>query len=95
MTTTPVSTDPQWSSGQRIPYIFNLAQARRLLETARQLPDRPKGRHRGLIYETVFALLYGPGLRVGDVARLKVAHLCLKAAATVAPSPRRATPLDA
>lgn len=77
VTKTPVSAGPRRNTGQRIPYIFNLAQARRLLETARQLPDRPKGRHRGLIYETVFALLYGLGLRVGEVARLKVGDVDL------------------
>jgi integrase len=29
-------------------------------------------RHRALTYETVFALLYGIGLRVGEVARLRL-----------------------
>lgn len=75
--TTPVTASPRRNSGQRIPYLFNLAQARRLLEVARQLPDRAKGPHRGLIYETIFALLYGLGLRVGEVARLKVCDLDL------------------
>jgi len=36
------------------------------------LPDTPKGPQRALVYETVFALLYGLGLRVGEVARLTV-----------------------
>lgn len=77
VTTTPVNAGPRRNTGQRIPYIFDLTQARHLLETARQLPDRPKGPHRGLIYETVFALLYGLGLRVGEVARLKVGDVDL------------------
>jgi site-specific recombinase XerD len=77
VTTTPVNADPRRNTGQRIPYIFDLTQARHLLETARRLPDRPKGPHRGLIYETVFALLYGLGLRVGEVARLKVGDVDL------------------
>lgn len=77
VTTTPVTASSRRNTGQRIPYLFNLAQARRLLETARQLPDRPKGRHRGLIYETVYALLYGLGLRVGEVTRLKVGDVDL------------------
>ena len=75
--TTPVTASTRRNNGQRIPYLFNLTQARRLLETARQLPDRPKGRHRGLIYETVYALLYGLGLRVGEVTRLKVGDVDL------------------
>lgn len=75
--TTPVNADPRRNTCQRIPYIFDLTQARHLLETARQLPDRPKGPHRGLIYETMFALLYGLGLRVGEVARLNVGDVDL------------------
>jgi len=75
--TTPVRACTRRNSGQRIPYLFDLAQARRLLKVARQLPDRPRGRHRGLIYETVYALLYGLGLRVGEVARLKVGDVNL------------------
>ena len=30
-------------------------------------------RYRGLVYETIFALLYGLGLRVGEVVRLTLA----------------------
>lgn len=74
---TPVHASPRRNTGQRIPYIFDLAQARHLLETARQLPDQPKGPQRGLVYETVFALLYGLGLRVGEVARLQVGDVDL------------------
>ena len=38
----------------------------------RLLPDKSLGRHRALVYETVFALLYGLGLRAGEAARLKL-----------------------
>jgi site-specific recombinase XerD len=79
----PVLASTRRNTGQRIPYLFNLDQARKLLEIARQLPDRPRGWHRGLIYETVYALLYGLGLRVGEVARLKVGDVDLRRALLV------------
>ena len=69
----PVTASPRRITGTRIPYLFDLATARRLLAVARCLPEGSRTRHRGLVYETVFALLYGLGLRVGEVARLKLA----------------------
>jgi integrase len=39
---------------------------------ARKLPERSRAPYRGLVYETIFALLYGLGLRVGEVSRLKI-----------------------
>jgi integrase len=54
----------------RLPYLFDAAQARRLLELAGSLPDNPRAPLRGATYRTIFALLYGLGLRVGEVSRL-------------------------
>lgn len=68
----PVQATPRRDTGKRIPYLFNLNDAKRLLEVTRTLPDRSRGRHRALTYETVFALLYGLGLRVGEAARLRL-----------------------
>jgi site-specific recombinase XerD len=68
----PVNACPRRVTGQRIPYLFSLADAQRLLEAARSMRTRPKAPHRALVYETVFALLYGLGLRVGEVTRLLV-----------------------
>jgi site-specific recombinase XerD len=73
----PVTANPRRKTGGRIPYLFNLDTAKRLLAVARSLPERPQARYRGLVYETVFALLYGLGLRVGEVARLKLADVDL------------------
>jgi site-specific recombinase XerD len=53
----PVTASPRRNTGSRIPYLFNLDSARRLLTVARSLPERPGARYRGLVYETVFALL--------------------------------------
>jgi len=71
----PVNACPRRNTGQRIPYLFSLAEAQRLLEAARSMRTRPKAPHRALVYETVFALLYGLGLRVGEVTRLLVSDV--------------------
>ena len=68
----PVVERSKRETGKRLPYLFDLTTARRLLAVASGLPDTPKGPQRALVYETVFSLLYGLGLRVGEVARLTV-----------------------
>lgn len=70
ITNNPVMATPRRSTGKRIPYLFDINDAKRLLEVVRRLPDRSRAAHRALTYETVFALLYGLGLRVGEAARL-------------------------
>lgn len=73
----PAANAPRRRGSARRPYLFDLTQMRRLLAFARALPDRPKAAHRGLVYETVFALLFGLGLRVGEVCRLRLADVDL------------------
>jgi len=68
----PVTASPRRITGSRIPYLFDLDTARRLMAEARKLPERSRAPYRGLVYETIFALLYGLGLRVGEVSRLKI-----------------------
>jgi site-specific recombinase XerD len=74
----PVSATPHRDTGRRIPYLFDLNEAKRLLEVVRALPDRSRAPHRALTYETIFALLYGLGLRVGEAARLKLGDVDLQ-----------------
>jgi len=50
----------------RLPFIFDVAQARRLLAAAAVLPDNPRARQRGPTYRLIFALCYGLGLRAGE-----------------------------
>jgi site-specific recombinase XerD len=69
----PVAASPRPETGSRIPYLFDLDAAKRLLAVARSLPGRSMARYRGLVYETIFALLHGLGLRVGEVVRLTLA----------------------
>jgi site-specific recombinase XerD len=66
----PVHTPPRRETARRIPYIFDAPTARRLLDVAGRLPDNPRAPRRGPTYRLIFALLYGLGLRVGEVARL-------------------------
>ena len=67
----PLQTRPRRQTVQRLPFLFDLALAHRLLDLAEGLPDRPRGPLRGPTYRTAFALMYGLGLRVGEVARLR------------------------
>lgn len=71
----PLTTSRRRVTRQRTPFIFNPEQARRLLQAAARLPSRPRAPDRGLIYRTIFAVLYGLGLRVGEVCRLRVDDL--------------------
>jgi site-specific recombinase XerD len=62
----------------RLAFIFDARQARRLLEAASRLPDKSDRKLRGPTYHTIFALLYGLGLRVSEAAHLSVGDLDLK-----------------
>jgi len=67
----PVQTAARRQTAQRIPFIFDLTAARRLLDLAKGLPDNPRALMRGTSYYAIFAILYGLGLRVGEVCRLR------------------------
>jgi site-specific recombinase XerD len=71
----PLRLRPRRETAQRIPYIFDLPHACRLLEIAAALPDNSRATQRGMTYATIFAVLYGLGLRVGEVARLSRADV--------------------
>jgi site-specific recombinase XerD len=71
----PVIGAPRRDTAKRIPYLFNLGDAKRLLELAHTLPDRSRAPCRAQTYETIFALLYGLGLRVGEAVRLRLGDL--------------------
>jgi len=55
---------------KRIPFIFDIVQIRRLLEVTGRLSDHSSSPMRGITYQMIFILLYGLGLRAGEVARL-------------------------
>lgn len=71
----PLQVTPRRTTARRIPYLFDVVQARRLLQLAGGLADNPRAPLRGPTYRTVFAVLYGLGLRVGEVCRLRRADV--------------------
>jgi integrase len=73
----PVRARPRRSTQSRLPFLFDDVTARRLLDTASQLSDNGGTVCRGATYRVIFTLLYGLGLRVGEVARLCVGDVDL------------------
>ena len=69
--TSPLQANPRRETNRYLPFLFEPPTIRQLLEEAGKLPDNPRSRLRGPTYETLFALLAGLGLRVGEVARLQ------------------------
>ena len=69
---TPVQSRPRRATYQRQPFIFDAPNARRLLDLARTLPDKGGTFQRGKTYHALLAILYGLGLRVSEVCRLRV-----------------------
>lgn len=78
LTQTPVQSPPRRSRYQRTPFIFDVANARSLLALAQALPDQGGTVARAKTYYVLFAILYGLGLRVGEVCRLHVGDLDLE-----------------
>jgi site-specific recombinase XerD len=74
----PVQAKPRHTTRFRLPFLFDLPTARRLLDAAAALPDTSNTPRRGLTYRAIFALLYGLGLRVGEVARLRIQDVDLR-----------------
>jgi integrase len=71
----PLQTRPKRETTPRKPFIFDRAAARTLLGVAGDLKDNPGAPLRGMTYRTIFAVLYGLGLRVGEVSRLTIGDL--------------------
>lgn len=68
----PVHASARRETARRLPFLFTPPLARRLFDAARALPDNNRSRYRGQTYHAIFALLYGLGLRVGEVSRLQL-----------------------
>jgi site-specific recombinase XerD len=79
----PLRTVRRRETARRVPFLFNARQARRLLDAAGALPDRPRGPRRGPTYRTLFALLYGLGLRAGEACHLLCGDVDLERAILV------------
>jgi integrase len=59
-------------TAQRLPFLFDITQARRLLEAAAALPDNPRATGRGRTYHAIFVLCYGLGLRAAEACGLRL-----------------------
>jgi integrase len=60
---------------ERLPFIFDVVGARRLLDAAAALADNPRGEGRGATHHAIFALCYGLGLRAGEACGLRIADV--------------------
>lgn len=70
ISSSPVHASRRRAITQRFPFLFDVIKARKLLEISSSLLDNSRASLRGPTYTTIFALLYGLGLRVGEVSRL-------------------------
>jgi integrase len=68
----PLAVRRRRVTASRIPFIFDVVQARRLLAAAAALPDNSRARRRGPTYRVIFALCYGLGLRAGEACGLRL-----------------------
>ena len=59
-------------TARRLPFLFDTARARQLLEAAAALPDNPRATGRGPTYHAIFVLCYGLGLRAGEACGLRL-----------------------
>jgi len=68
----PLRTRRRRATSARVPFLFDAAQTRLLLDAAAALPDNARAIHRGPTYRTIFALCYGLGLRAGEACGLRL-----------------------
>ena len=74
----PLQVRPRRETSRRLPFLFDATAIRALLAAAARLPDNSRAPMRGAVYETIFALLAGLGLRIGEVARLECGDVDLE-----------------
>ena len=72
LASSPLRRTRRRETDQRVPFLFDAAQARQLLEAAAALPDNARARGRGATYHVIFALCYGLGLRAGEACGLRI-----------------------
>ncbi len=71
----PLQARPRRVTSSRVPFLFDAALARRLLDAAAALPDNPRARGRAPTYRAIFALCYGLGLRAGEACGLRLSDV--------------------
>jgi integrase len=73
----PLRCTRRRQTSHELPFLFDVASARRLLARAAALPDNPRAPGRGPTYHAIFALCYGLGLRAGEACALQVGDVDL------------------
>ncbi len=68
----PLRRTRRRETDQRLPFLFDTARARQLLDAAAALPDNPRATGRGTTYHAIFALCYSLGLRAGEACGLRL-----------------------
>lgn len=71
LASSPVRVRLRRETARRIPFLLGPDDVQRLLDVVERLSDRSRAPLRAATYKTIFALLYGLGLRVGEVSRLR------------------------
>ena len=71
----PLHRTRRRDTDRRLPFLFDAAHARRLLQAAAALPDNSRATGRGPTYHAIFALCYGLGLRAGEACGLRLADV--------------------
>ena len=71
----PLRATRRRETDRRLPFLFDTAQARRLLDAAAALPDNSRAPGRGQAYHAIFALCYGLGLRAGEACGLRIGDI--------------------
>lgn len=71
----PLQARPRRVTSSLIPFLFDTALARQLLDAAAALPDNSRARGRAATYRAIFALCYGLGLRAGEACGLRLGDI--------------------
>jgi len=74
----PLQSRPRPQTARRLPFLYDEATIRRILEHAAELPDGNRCPQRGATYATIFAILAALGLRVGEISRLQCGDVDLQ-----------------
>ena len=71
----PALPRPRKAASGRVPFLFTAVQARALLAAAALLPDNSRARGRGHVYQAIFALCYGLGLRAAEACGMRLGDI--------------------
>ena len=71
----PALPRPRKAASGRVPFLFTAVQARALLAAAALLTDNSRARGRSHVYQAIFALCYGLGLRAAEACGMRLGDI--------------------